>query len=213
MKTLVCYGDSNTYGTPPMRAFGEGRRYDHTERWPGILRTTLGEGWSVVEDGLPGRSTVHDDPIEGAHKNGLRLLPALLESHRPIDLMTVMLGTNDLKARFCVPAEDVALSIELVVAAILASPAGRDGRAPKVLLIAPVPICEVGLLGPMFRGGAEKSRALGALYAAVAKRLGVAFLDAGTVAETDPGEGIHLAVDQHAAMAKAVHAALVEVGL
>lgn len=205
MKTLVCFGDSNTYGTPPLEALGESRRYPMQERWPGILRASLGEGWHVVEEGLPGRTTVHDDPIEGAHKNGLTVLPALLESHSPIDLISVMLGTNDLKARFSVGAEDIGFSLERLLGTILASGAGPDGKPPAVLLIAPVPIREVGLLEPMFRGGAAKSRDLGRVCAEVATRSGVGFLDAGAWAETDPGEGIHLSVAAHAGLAKAVY--------
>ena len=205
MKTLVCFGDSNTYGTPPLDVLGESRRYSMQERWPSVLRTGLGEGWHVVEEGLPGRTTVHDDPIEGAHRNGLTVLPALLESHNPIDLVSVMLGTNDLKTRFSVGAEDIGFSLERLLGVILASRAGPAGKPPAVLLIAPVPIREVGLLEPMFRGGAAKSRELGRVCADVAKRAGVGFLDAGTVAETDPGEGIHLSVAAHAALAKAVH--------
>ncbi len=204
MKTLVCFGDSNTYGTPPLKALGESRRYAMQERWPGILRAGLGEGWHVVEEGLPGRTTVHDDPIEGAHKNGLTMLPALLETHSPIDLISVMLGTNDLKARFCVGADDIGFSLERLLRVILASAAGPDGKPPAVLLIAPVPIREVGLLEPMFRGGAAKSRDLGRACAVVAMRSGVGVLDAGALAETDLAEGIHLSAAAHAALAQAV---------
>ena len=213
MKTLLCFGDSNTYGTPPMRALGEWGRFGPAERWPGVVRGRLGPGWLVAEEGLPGRTTLHDDPIEGAHKNGLRVLPALLETHRPIDLMTLMLGTNDLKVRFGVPAEDIALSVERLVEAVKASPAGPDGRAPAVLLIAPVPIREAGVFAAMFRGGAATSRRLGGLLEEVAGRLGTGFLDAGALVETDPDEGIHLAADQHERLGQAVHAWIAASGL
>ena len=205
MKTLLCFGDSNTHGTPPLRPLDAAPRLGLAERWPALLRGLLGPGWHIVEEGLPGRTTVHDDPIEGAHKNGLKVLPALLETHTPIDLMSVMLGTNDLKARFGLPAEDVALSVGRVVETILKSAAGPGGRAPAVLLIAPVPILETGAFAAMFRGGAEKSRSLGRLFGEVAQQLGTGFLDAGGVAAADPAEGIHFGADQHAALARAVH--------
>ncbi len=104
MKTVLCYGDSNTWGSDPET----GERFAPDVRWPGVLRRSLGEGYWVIEEGLGGRTTVRDDPIEGAHKNGRAYLRACLESHKPIDLMTIMLGTNDLKARFAASASDIA---------------------------------------------------------------------------------------------------------
>ena len=82
----------------PMATLEDAGRWGPAERWPGVLAAELGAGWRVVEEGLPGRTTVYPDPIAGVHKNGLALLPAALESHRPIDLVVLMLGTNDLQA-------------------------------------------------------------------------------------------------------------------
>ena len=95
MKTILCYGDSNTHGAMPMAAAGDVRRFGREDRWPGILLRELGPDWTVIEEGLPGRTTVHSDPIEGAHKNGLAYLPVSLESHAPIDLVVLMIGTNN----------------------------------------------------------------------------------------------------------------------
>src|SRR5262245_18689824 len=106
MPTVLCYGDSNTHGTPPMSDMADQGRYPADQRWTGVLRRELGAGWTMIEEGLPGRTTVHDDPIEGVHKNGRRYLLPCLESHRPLDAIVLMLGTNDLKARFSLPAED-----------------------------------------------------------------------------------------------------------
>jgi lysophospholipase L1-like esterase len=206
MPTIVCFGDSNTYGTPPVRALGEWGRFGPQERWPGRLRQTLGSDWHVIEEGLPGRTILQDDPIEGAHKNGLKLLPAVLESHRPIDLMIVMLGTNDLKARFGLPAEDVARSLAVMTETILRSPAGPEGQAPAVLLIAPATLLETGPFVHMFAGAAAKSQDLGALFEQVAAKLGTGFLDAAPLVRVAPEEGIHFGADQHAILAAAVEA-------
>ncbi len=92
MKTILCYGDSNTYGYDPV----SGGRFDHNIRWPGVLRNDLGDGWWVIEEGCGGRTTVWEDPIE-RHKDGSAYLPACLHSHGPLDLIVIMLGTNDLK--------------------------------------------------------------------------------------------------------------------
>ena len=111
-RTILCFGDSNTHGTRAMRRPDDRRRFSKEDRWTGIMASCLGDDWTVVEEGLPGRTTVFDDPIEGQHKNGLRMLRGLLESHREIDLVIIMLGTNDLKFRFSVSATDIALGAE-----------------------------------------------------------------------------------------------------
>jgi lysophospholipase L1-like esterase len=206
-RTLLLFGDSNTHGTMPMPDLGFSGRFDRTERWPGRLQKLLPD-WEIIAEGHPGRTTLHDDPVEGAHRNGLAVLPALLESHRPIDAVLVMLGTNDLKERFSVNAGDIALSLERLVRFVRASEAGPDGSAPGVLLVAPPPIIEVGCLAGMFAGGAAKSRALAAEVRAVAARVGVAFLDAGEVVRVSPVDGIHYDSAANPALAQAFAAAI-----
>jgi len=205
-RVLMAFGDSNTHGTPPMPALGTLGRHPPGTRWPDVAARRL--GWTVLAEGLPGRTTVHDDPIEGAHRNGLTVLPALLESHRPLDVVAILLGTNDLKARYGLPAIDIALGLERLARVVLASTAGPGGAAPGVLLIAPVPILEAGCLAEVFAGGAATSRALAAHLAGVAARLGVPFLDAGGVAGVDPLDGVHLDLPAHAALGEAVAAAV-----
>jgi lysophospholipase L1-like esterase len=196
-KTIVCFGDSNTYGTPPLADLEDSRRFDETTRWPGAMGRALGTDWRVVEEGLPGRTTVHDDPIEGFWKNGIKVLPAIIESHRPFDVLVIMLGTNDLKARFSLPASDIAASAGLLVEMARQIPT-LTGHAPhQIVLVAPPPIVRAGPLTEMFAGGYEKSERFGALYGAVAKRLGVPFVDAGEVVRSSTVEGVHWDEDQH----------------
>jgi hypothetical protein len=106
---------------------GDHRRHPPRHRWPHVMAEALGSPWRVIDEGHPGRTTVHDDPIEGAHKNGLRSLPVALESHRPVDLVILMLGTNDLKTRFALPPIDIARGVERL-ARWLTSPAGPDQK-------------------------------------------------------------------------------------
>jgi len=197
-RTILCFGDSNTHGTIALAGLEDldrMRRFDAATRWPGVMAAALGPGHRVIEEGLPGRTTAHSDPIEGAHMNGLAVLPAILASHRPLDLVIVMLGTNDCKARFSLTPLDIALGAGLLLeaAARLAPEAGR-------LLVAPVPIVETGFLGGMFEGGAAKSRALAPHYKAEARRWGAAFTDLAPVAQVDPTDGIHLTAEAHAAI-------------
>lgn len=209
-KTVMCFGDSNTYGAIPTLARTGRHRFAPDRRWPGVMRKGLGAGWDVIEEGHPGRTTVHEDPIEGPHKSGIKALPVLLETHMPLDAIVLALGTNDLKHRFSLTPNDVADSIEVLVRLIQRSEAGDGGAAPKVLVVAPPPLLEVDWFGQMFLGGAEKSKHLGRLFREAAKRSGVAFLDAGALIESSTVDGIHFESDAHRVLgteiAKAVQA-------
>jgi lysophospholipase L1-like esterase len=207
MKTILLFGDSNTHGTIPMPDIGFSGRFGRDERWAGRLARLLPD-WEVITEGHPGRTTVHDDPVEGDHRNGLTVLPALLESHRPIDVVLVMLGTNDLKERFSVNACDIGFSLERLLRMILASGAGPANGAPGVLLVAPPAIVEVGCLAGMFAGGEAKSQDLAAEVKAAAARVGVPFLDAGQFVKVSPIDGIHYDAKANPALAEAFAAAI-----
>lgn len=187
MRSVMLFGDSNTHGTLPVPGLGLGSRMARPDRWTTHFATHL-PGWEVIVEGQPGRTTVHDDPVEGAHRNGLRVLPALLESHAPLDVVVIMLGTNDLKPRFSVPCVDIALGLERLVATIR-----TFSPATQVMLIAPPPITESGCLADMFGGGAAKSGRLSSDIAAAATRAGTAFFDAGPHLNVSPVDGIHYA--------------------
>lgn len=205
-RVVLAYGDSNTHGTAPMATLEDQGRFGPAERWPAVCAAALGPGWRMVEEGLPGRTTVHPDPIEGVHKNGLAVLPAILESHRPIDLVVLMLGTNDLKARFSVTPLDIGQSVAQLLHALGQSDSGPDETQPRLLVVAPMPIEEVGCLAEMFVGGAEKSRRLAAEYARVAALHDADFLDAGEVIAVSGIDGIHFDAAAHAALGRAIAA-------
>lgn len=205
MPTVLLYGDSNTFGTPPMAALGEDRRFDGATRWPGVLSAALGPGVTVIAEGHPGRTTVHDDPVEGAHRNGLRVLPAIIESHRPVDIAVLMLGTNDHKNRFALNGFDIASGAKRLVSEMLAS-----GYVRQVLWIAPPPPRERGCLAEMFEGAEARGKSVAAHMRTMAAECGVAFLDAGEVIEVDPLDGVHLSEAAHAALGRAVAARLGE---
>ena len=172
MRTLLLFGDSNTHGTMPLPHIGFAGRFSREDRWSGRLQRLL-PGWEVINEGLPGRTTLHDDPLDGAHKNGLAMLPGLLETHWPVDAVLIMLGTNDLKGRFALSANDIAMSLEKLILCIRSSAAGPEGAAPHILLVSPPPIIETGWIGEIFQGGAAKSLGLGGQIRAVADRQNV----------------------------------------
>lgn len=206
MKTVLCYGDSNTYGSSPMKPDGSWFRYGPDIRWPRRLASLLGPDWHVIEEGLPGRTTCHDNPFDGPHKNGLRHLPVALESHAPIDLIIVMLGTNDLKAHLGLTPPDIAKGLRSLLLQIRRCEASPDKGAPDVLVVAPVPIEECGPTAESLAGGAAKSRALAALFANLAEEFGASFFDAGTVASVSAEDGVHLTAEAHIAIADALAA-------
>lgn len=212
MNDVLCFGDSNTYGTVPMRDPSHDERFPFEERWTGVLARILGDDCRVVEEGLPGRTTVHDDAIEGASRNGATYLVPCLGSHRPIGTLVLALGTNDLKTRFSLTPEDVARGVGTLLDLVQASRSGPGGGVPNILLVAPAPVREIGFLGEIFVGGAAKSQHLAGKYAQVAQRYGASFLDAATVVQVSDVDGVHLAVDQHRRLGEAVAMRVREMG-
>ena len=206
MKTILCFGDSNTWGSATRP--GDDERYAPGERWPGILQSRLGAGWSVIAEGLPGRTTVHPDPIEGLWMSGAAYLMPCLRSHRPLDAVAIMLGTNDLKHRFAVPATDIAAGVGVLVSTVMQSESGPQSSAPKMLVICPPPILDQFGERPefveMFAGGHEKSLRLAPAYEAIAREHGAAFLNAGRVIHSSAFDGIHLDKGAQAALGRAV---------
>lgn len=199
MKTIVCFGDSNTWGYN-----GEtGTRHAREHRWPLVLAATLGDGYDVIPEGQNGRTSVVEDLIEGPKRGRDYLLPCL-ESHMPVDLLVLLLGTNDLKHRYGLSAWDIAQGVGVLARMAQSSPFGPGGRAPEVLLIAPPPVARLTGFAEMFEGAAEKSRGLGRQYRAVAEELGCRFLDAGELVRSSDSDGIHLEAEEQVKLGKAV---------
>jgi len=206
MKTVLCYGDSNTWGYDPVTQ----ERYPGERRWVGVLSQELGDGYQVIAEGLNGRTTVWDDPIEG-YKNGKEYLIPCLESHRPLDLVVIMLGTNDLKTRFSVSAEDIALGAGVLVDIVHKSAAGPENGAPQVLLMAPPPVAKLTESAELFEGAEIKSRRFSEHYRRVAEEHGCAFIDTSEVVVSSDVDGIHLDLSEHRKLGQAVAAQIREI--
>lgn len=205
-RTLLAFGDSNTHGTPPITQRGVYDRFDAATRWPTLAAAQL--GYTLVEEGLPGRTTCFEDPIMGAHMNGQQGLRIALCSHGPIDVMTLMLGTNDAKARFTTTPERTASGIASLLDIAFSDEMQTRHSGFEVLLIAPPPVVETGVLRAEFFGGAARSQGLAPLYAALAENYGCRFLDAGRHITVSPVDGVHFEAHSHTTLAAAVAAAL-----
>lgn len=201
MYTVLCYGDSNTYGRDPVTK----GRLPRDVRWPGVLQASLGGGYCVIEEGLNGRTTVWDDPVRpGTHKrNGSFYLLPCLESHAPLDLLVMMLGTNDLKARYALTAYDIAESIGHLIEIAQKSGCGTKGAPPEILVMAPPPLGALSEYAETFAGGPEKSNKLGSYYKKIAQSYGCSFFDTSEVIHTSKLDGLHIDPEDHVILGKA----------
>ncbi len=212
MKTILCFGDSNTHGTSPQGW----TRFDRNTRWPGVLRNQLGAGFEIIEEGCGGRTTVWDDPIESpstGSKNGAAYLRPCLHSHQPIDLVIILLGTNDLKHRFSVGADDIARSCGVLIDICQKNQVGPGNLPPKVLLIAPPPVTDLKgtPFEEMLAGGHAKSQLFGKWFGIIAKEKNCHYLDAGVIIQSSPTEGVHWEASEHQKLGHAVAKKVLEI--
>jgi lysophospholipase L1-like esterase len=199
MKTILCYGDSNTHGTKAIDFdlmdtdfIPSHYRYPEGKRWTKVLQRELGNDYEVIEEGLNGRTTVFNDPIEGLYKNGHAYLTPCLESHAPIDLVILMLGTNDLKTKFSVSAFDIAMGIGVLADTINKSGTGIDGNKPEILILCPPPLGKLTFLEGLFGDeGLKKSRELSKYYRKIAKLHGCHFMDIAGIIKPSDVDGVH----------------------
>lgn len=203
MKTIVCFGDTNTWGVDPQT---DGR-LSFDKRWTGILTREMAPEYRVLEEGQPGRTIVCDDPVE-KYKNGLEYLMPCLQSHTPVDVLVIMLGTVQLKSRFHQTADDIAMGLEYLLRQVLATNTGRGGQPPEILLISPIAVGRVEdtWLASVFDmpNTRERQKKLRVLYEDMAKRLGIHFMPAEEYADTSELDGIHIARESHHPFAMAV---------
>lgn len=202
MKTILCYGDSLTWGSNPEN----GMRHAFEDRWPSILGEGLGaDKVRIIAEGLGGRTTAFDDPTSLADRNGARILPTLLDSHDPIDLIVILLGTNDIKDFVCGNASAAARGMGRLVEAVK-SHSYNSGTTPDVIVVSPPHCCESDNidLELMFRGGVAESKLLAGEYQRIAEKLGCTYFDAASVAQASPLDGVHLDAENTRAIGKAL---------
>ena len=209
-KHILCIGDSNTHGlcTDPSENADHGSRYNEEERWTCLLQKALGEEYLVIEEGQSGRTCVYEDPAMDS-VNLLPVLHALLNSHEPLDLLILMLGTNDAKKKFGTDAKKITKGMQILVEEAKSVPCwGADG--PKILIVAPVPI-EEGVTYPEFAPDCvETTKALAREYAFLAVAEQVDFLDAGGC-ELTKADHVHLTAKGHRQLAERMETAVREI--
>ena len=203
MRQILVYSDSLSWGIIPSTR----QRQPFNARWPGVMEIELnaqGRSVRVIEDCLNGRRTVWEDPFKPG-RNGLTGLAQRIEINSPLDLVILMLGTNDFQSMHPHTAGHAAQGIATLVGAVRLAPIEPGMPHPPILIVAPPRmLVPQGPLAAKFTGAAEKSAGLAEAYRGVAADLGCHFFDAGSVTAASRVDGIHLDADQHLLLGKAL---------
>lgn len=210
MKTILCYGDSNTWGfmpTPGGPAITANNRFPWGVRWTSRLQIALGHDVRVAECGVNGRTTMFDCPM-AEYRNGLKDIDVCMQSQFPVDLVIIMLGTNDTKFFFGMNAHMIAKGAERIIGRIRQGGYGVGGECPEILLISPIhihPNMMNEYLKDEFGAQAmETDRKLANELEKIAHAQKVHFMDAGAYITADPGDGIHMSAESHALLAEKI---------
>lgn len=199
--TILCYGDSNTYGFNPQN----GLRYPKDIRWTGRLQMLLGDNYTVIEEGCNGRTTVYEDAREG-WKAGLPYLKPCLNSHKPVDIVILMLGSNDLKNCFHASAKEIAGGAECLVKEIHDFSSEKQGFCPEVILIAPPiigeNICNTSFCYAFDETAITRSKEFAVYYREVAERQNCVFINAAQHIVSSEVDGLHLMPSEHKKLAE-----------
>lgn len=202
-KTILCYGDSNTWGADPKT----GDRHPRSIRWPYILQSLLGDDYEVISEGLPGRTLVAEDPGK-PHRTGITHLKAMIESVHPVDLIIVMLGTNDIKTIYNLSAEDIASHLDQTLKLI-------ESKSEKTLVICPAQtvVPESGEVDPRMVRAPEILSKIPELFKEVAEKNSCSYLNAGDFITSSKVDGYHLDPEAHQKLAEVIRTKIESIGL
>lgn len=184
---ILFFGDSNTYGYNPE----DTQRFSREFRFTGKLQSEFFGVHNIIEEGLCGRTTVFSDPLCD-DLCGINYISPCIKTHSKLDMIVIMLGTNDVKERFNANASVIALGMKALIEKIINTKNIFKNKT-NILLICPPPIKEgvYEITNTMGRGCEEKSRQLARFYEEIAKELGVDFINAGDYAEFSDIDKMH----------------------
>lgn len=208
MKRILCFGDSNTYGYKPD---GSGR-FDENIRWTARVQQRLGEDYQMIEEGLCGRTSIFQDELR-ADRKGIDIVGTLVESHNPIDIFVVMLGTNDCKTKYKATSKDIANGVEQVIKQAQA----RASEEMKILVISPIilgkGVGEEGYDIEFDLHSEAVSAGLPAEYEKMAKENQFCYLAASEYAASSVTDREHLDEEGHEKLADAIYHKLMEISM
>jgi len=219
-KRILCFGDSNTWGVIPRwyDTTVPSDRYDENTRWPRVMAKLLGEEYHIIEEGLGNRTTIYDFPNDPG-KNGKAYLLPCIQTKRPLDLVIIMLGTNDLHLPEPLKEEDLGKGIRELIELVQENPdCGKGFQTAKILVIAPIEVWPSDPNGrtsvyPRFHSewATYLSRLFPKVYKEIADEYGCSFLNAALYAVPSPGDGVHMLPEGHIALGKAVAEKVAEI--
>ena len=209
MKQILVYSDSLTWGIIPSTR----KRLSFDDRWPGVFENSLNENgrkYRVIENCLNGRRTVWDDPFKPG-RNGLQGIEQVIEMHSPLELVVLMLGTNDFQSMHSHNAWHSAQGIRAIISSIRQAPIEPDMLVPNILLVVP-PLIQTpkGPIAPKFEGGEVKCLGLAREFELVAKELNCLYFDSASVTLSSKVDGIHLDREQHQVLGSALAKVVME---
>ncbi|MBR2529209.1 MAG: acylhydrolase [Blautia sp.] len=207
-RRILCFGDSLTWGFHPVTC----ERMGEDERWPCVLQNLLGDGFRIIEEGQNGRTIATDDFTEG-QKNGLKYVIPCLESQKPLDLMIIMLGANDMKRKFGYSAADIAGEMELFLQKVLSFRRFNMDDRMEIMLISPPIVGERGKRSPFeesfdFENTVLLSSLLTKKYEDIARKYGCSFLDSSRIVKVSEADRLHLLPEDQQKLGRAVYEAL-----
>ena len=213
-KRIICFGDSNTWGYNP----ASGTRYDENTRWPMALQNMLGDEYQIIEEGQNGRTIANPDQWEWGCKCGMDYIIPMVESHKPFDLVIIMLGSNDLKAKFHLPAGDIAGSLQNMLMRTKSFLQYQCGIQPKILIVSPPYLGEnlaSSPFAPFFDTdtAVENSKRLAYWYELVAKQFDCEFMDAASICKAGEIDNLHLTEEGHKKLAEGIYSKILEMAL
>lgn len=217
MRTIVCYGDSNTWGFIPLTEEGDPEapaRFPYDVRWTGVLARLLGDEYRVLEEGLNGRTTAFNDVL-GKYRNGAKYLGVCLATAKPLDLLVIMLGSNDTKNYMHVSPSGIGRGAEKLIRIARASGCGPNEAPPKILLVSPARLrdeIQTSVMRLEFdQGSIQKSYELAEVFFDTARRHDCYYMNAAVYTEAGKADGLHLDAKNHRKLAAALCTKITEI--
>jgi lysophospholipase L1-like esterase len=192
MKSILAFGDSLTWGYNA----STGMRMAYEDRWPNVLAHGLNNKARVIEEGMNGRTTVFDDPTVEENRNGAVGLPIALKTHQPLDLVIIMLGTNDIKYASRCRAFDASMGMERLITLTRKHNWSGTYKCPPIIIMSPPSLVPTKneWFNDLWGHAIEESKLFAKHYERVADELDCTFFDAGSVAKASDVDGGHLEV-------------------
>lgn len=204
MYRILCYGDSNTWGYRPIIS----NRYEEGVRWTSIVQNILGDNYKIIEEGLCGRTTIFNDPIT-PNRSGKEMLLGVLDSQSPLDVIVLMLGTNDLKRRFNLTAFDISNGIKQLLDLIKNHYQNYQVKRPEIILLCPPEIGEnLELTDSSLYFSKEhslkESKNLAKFYKPIAESYNCTFVNANDITEVSEDDCVHFSEKGHKMFAEGI---------